>query len=164
MTVAEGPGGRASRHPILAAAAFAGAYASVIGLASVPGAIWRRGWIDRDLAVALLLIAAGAAVAGFLTALVFRLRRARRGFSARFAAAIFLLIVLTAGFDALFLYLDYIAYYTQWWPEPFSVHWFFTAATTFVGVFFYYAAVAVPMLLPLGLPAVFGFAFFLARR
>ena len=78
--------------------------------------------------------------------------------------AVVALVVLTAGFDVFFLYLNYISYYAQWWPDAFTAHWFFTGVTTFLGVGFYYVTIATPMLMPFGLPVILGFGFLAARR
>ena len=135
-----------------------------MGLASVPGALWLRDAIDPDLALALLLFAGGAVVAGFVTALIVLRFGEPLARPARIALAIALLGVLTGGFDSFFLYLHYIAYYVQWWPDAFTLHWFFTAVSTFLGVSFYFASIGAPMLIPLGLPTVLGFGFLIARR
>lgn len=135
-----------------------------MGIASLPGALWLRETIGPELGVALLLFAAGATVAGILT--VFAIRRFGRSlrFPARIAFAIILLGALTAGFDSFFLYLHYISYYVEWWPDAFSVHWLFTAISTFLGVAFYFTSIGAPMLIPFGLPTMLGFAWAISRR
>ena len=143
---------------------FGTGFGAAIGLAFVPGAFWVRGTIDRDLGLAFLLFGAGAALAGFFTSLLLNRLGATLGRPSRLALAIFSLIVLTAGFDALLLYFNYISHYIQWWPDPFTAHWFLTAISTFLGVSYYYAAIAVPMLIPVGLPVVLGFGFLAARQ
>ncbi len=135
-----------------------------MGVASVPGALWLRETIGPELGVALLLFALGAAAAGVLTVFaVLRFGRSLRS-SARLALAIILLGTLTAGFDSFFLYLHYVTYYVQWWPEIFSAHWFFTAISTFLGVAFYFTSIGAPMLIPFGLPTMLAFAWALSRR
>jgi len=116
------------------------------------------------LGLALLLFGAGAIAAGFLTSLLVNQWGAGLSKASRLALAVLSLVVLTAGFDALFLYFNYISYYVQWWPDPFTSHWFFTAISTFLGVSYYYVTIAVPMLIPVGLPVVFGFGLIAARR
>lgn len=143
---------------------FGAAFGAAIGLAFVPGALWIRGTIDSDLGLALVLFGTGAAIAGFITSLLLYRWGPILGLPSRLALAVFSLVVLTAGFDALLLYFNYISYYVQWWPDPFTTHWFFTGITTFLGVSYYYAAIAAPMLIPVGLPVVFGFALIAARR
>lgn len=144
--------------------AFSLAYGLGIGLAYAVGALWIRHGIDPDLAKALALLTAGAVAAGFMVALANGWTGRFNRFSARMAAAIVLLTVLTAGIGTAFLYLEYIAYYAQWWPPAFTLHWAFTAATTFIGLSFYVASVVTPMFLPLGLPMLLVYAVFLAKR
>lgn len=139
-------------------------YGACVGLAGVPGALLLYHGINDRLRLALILFALGAALAGFLTALALGRYGPRRHPAGRFAAAIGLLIVLSAGFDTVFFYADYITHYVAWWPATFSAHWFFTALTTFAGVGYYYVALGVPMLLPLGLPILFAAAFLLSQR
>ena len=159
------PDRRASRgRPFLRSVRFGIAFGAAIGFASVPGALWIRGTIDSDLGLALLLFGAGAIAAGFLTSLLVNQWGAGLSKASRLALAVLSLVVLTAGFDALFLYFNYISYYVQWWPDPFTSHWFFTAISTFLGVSYYYVTIAVPMLIPVGLPVVFGFGLIAARR
>lgn len=155
---------RSQRRPFLKSVRFGIAFGAAITFAFVPGALWIRGTIDSDLRLALLLFGAGATVAGFLTSLLVSQWGATLGGASRLALAVFSLVVLTAGFDALFLYFNYISYFVQWWPDPFTTHWFFTAISTFLGVSYYYATIAVPMLIPVGLPVVLGFGLFAARR
>ncbi len=145
-------------------AGFAVIYGAATGIASVGGALWLRHGIDANLRLALLLFTAGAAIAGFLTPLLISWWGRRWPMPARFAAAIISLILLSAGFHTILLFVDYIGYYVQWWPPAFSLHWAFTILTTFAGVAFFYVAVGIPMLLPLGLPVVFASAYFLAAR
>lgn len=163
MELPTGRDSRSRRRAFLPAAGFGLAYGAGIGLASIAGALWLRHGIDPDLGIALGLFTLGAALAGFLTALLMIWAPPRR-FAARFAAALVLLLALTTGLDAFFLFVEYAAYYAQWWPPAFSVHWFFTATTTFLGVSFYYVAIGVPMIIPVGLPVALLAALLLARK
>lgn len=160
------PGGEVTRKRwrfVLPALTFGTAYGAAVGLGGVIGALWLRHGIEPRLGTALLLFTVGAALAGFLTALVIG-RTGMKRRTARFAAALVLLIILTTVFDAVLLYVEYAGYYVQWWPPLFSVHWFFTATTTFLGVSFYFVALGVPMIVPLGLPLTLLAALLLARR
>lgn len=156
--------GKAGLEQLIRASAFGLGYGLAAGFAALIGALWQRGVIDQDLWLALLLIAAGAAVAGFLTCLLLAWWGRRRSRPARLAAAIVALVLLTIGFDTLLLYANYISYYAQWWPPAFTTHWFMTALTTLAGVGFYFVTIGVPMLLPLGIPLVIAAAFVLTNR
>ena len=147
------------RNAFAHAVAFALLYGACVGLAGIPGALWLHHGINDRLRLALILFAAGAALAGFFAALILSRFAPGRHHAGRFAAAIILLVILSAGFDTAFFYANYITHYVAWWPATFSVHWFFTAIATFAGVGFYYVALGVPMLLPLGLPVLFVAAF-----
>jgi hypothetical protein len=146
------------------AATFAALYGASVGIAGIPGALWLYGGIGSGLRLALILFAIGAAIAGFFAALAIAWWGPRLHPPARFAAAIVLLVVLSAGFDTLLFYGNYISHYVEWWPEAFSAHWFFTAISTFAGVGYYYVALGVPMLLPVGLPVLFVAAYLLSQR
>ncbi len=148
----------------LHASIFAALYGLCIGLAGIPGALWRYGAINPRLTLALILFAIGAAFAGCCTFLALARWGAGLSPSARFAAAIVLLIVLSAGFDAVLFYGDYITYYVEWWPAAFSLHWFFVALATFAGVGYYYLMLGAPMLMPIGLPVLLVAALLLSRR
>ncbi len=139
-------------------------YGACVGLAGVPGALWLHHGINDRLRLALILFAVGAALAGLLTALILSRFSAGRHHAGRFAAAIALLIVLSAGFDTALFYANYITHYVDGWPTAFSAHWFFTAFATFAGVGYYYVALGVPMLLPVGLPVLLVAAYLLSHR
>jgi hypothetical protein len=108
--------------------------------------------------------AVGAAAAGFIAALIMTALPGRMPWSARYAAALVALMVLTTGAHVVLLFSQYAPYYAQWWPAPFHSWWFDAATSTFAGIGFYYGAIGLPMLLPLGLPALLAFAALLARR
>ena len=148
---------------LLHAAIFAALYGACVGLAGIPGALWLYGGIGDRLRLALILFAAGAVLAGFITALLMGWIGPRLHVPGRFAAAIILLVVLSAGFDTALFYANYISHYVEWWPAAFSAHWFFAVLTSFAGVGYYYVALAVPMLMPVGLPVLFVAAFLLSR-
>ena len=143
--------------------AFACAYGGAMGVAAVPGALWLRGSVDSRLGLALLFFAAGAFVAGLLAALTLRLWGRRRARSARFAAAIIVLAILTVGFDAFIYYVHTASYFGKWWATPFSFHWFVTVVFTGGGALFYFMTIALPMILPLGLPVLLAGAAILSR-
>jgi hypothetical protein len=142
---------------------FAAVYGAAVGIAFLAGAFWLRGGVTDRLGLAIVLFAAGAACAGWGAAWFLARWGTRRPGSARFAAAAIILTVLTVGFDAFFLFLNYSAYFIQWWPTPFTLHWFFNLITTGGGVTFFFIALGLPLLLPLGLPVLFGAAFILSR-
>jgi hypothetical protein len=151
-------------RPFLRSVRFGVGFGVAIGLAAIPGAMWSRHAISPELAEALALLAVGAAAAGFLASQLGRLLPGHSQFGARLAAAIVLLVVLTTGCQVVLLFAEYAPYYAQWWPPPFTWLWWEGVLTTFAGVGFYYGAIGLPMLLPLGFPALLVAAFLLARR
>ena len=143
---------------------FGGVYGLAVGLAAILGALWFRHSIMPDLALALAFFAVGAAIAGAVSALILNRLPRRIRYGRRLAIAIVSLMVLTTGAHVGLLFAEYASYYAEWWPTAFSGQWFWAALTTFGGVGFYYASIGLPMLLPVGLPALLAFAFVLARE
>jgi hypothetical protein len=146
---------------LLRAAAFAAFYALAVGLAFVAGAFLIRRGIDGRLGTAILLFTLGAFAAGLVTALLGHRFGRKRPTSARFALAFVLLAILTVAADVFLFYLQYISYYAPWWPG--FPHVLFTAVFTGFGVAFYYGTLALPLLLPLGVPLLFAASWYLAR-
>jgi hypothetical protein len=146
------------------APAFGALYGIAVGLAFIPGALWLRGGIDGRLGLAIGLFTAGAACAGTLSAWFLPSISRRKPFSARFSAALILLMLSTAAFQALLLFLHRAVYAAKWWVEPLTLHWFIALAMNAAGTAFYYVALGLPMLLPAGLPLLFASAALLARR
>lgn len=149
--------------PLRSAATFALAYGAAIGLASIAGALLLRRGIEADLALALLLFAGGAATGGFLASLAMAGLARRKPRSARLALSLVALILLTTGFQVVFFYGNYMSYYVAWWGDPFTADWFFPLIITFFGAGFYYLALGLPMMLPIGFPVLIGAAFWLSR-
>jgi hypothetical protein len=106
----------------------------------------------------------GAIVAGFFAALIMAAIPDRLRQSARYAVALVTLVVLTTGAHVVLLFGQYVPYYAQWWPAPFHGWWLQAVTSTFAGVGFYYGAIGLPMLLPLGLPLLLASAAFLTKR
>jgi hypothetical protein len=151
-------------RPALRSLRFGFGFGAVIGVAAIPGALWSRHAISPELAEALALLAVGAAAAGFLASQFDRLLPDRRRSGRRLAGAIVLLAVLTTACQVLLLFAEYVPYYAQWWPAPFTWSWWEGVFTSVAGVGFNYGAIGLPMLLPLGLPALLAAAVLLARR
>jgi len=108
--------------------------------------------------------ALGAMVAGFFATLIMAALPHRLRPSSRYAAALVTLMLLTTGAQVALLFAQYVPYYAQWWPAPFHSWWSNAVLSTVAGVGFYYGAIGLPMLLPLGLPLLFASAAFLTKR
>ncbi|MCW5696928.1 MAG: hypothetical protein KIS96_09380 [Bauldia sp.] len=146
---------------LLRAANFAAVYAAMVAAAFVGGAFLIRRGIDGRLGTAIILFTLGAFIAGFAAALLHRRWSRGRPATARFALAFLLLAILTVAFDVLLFFVQYASYYAQWWP---GFPWvLFTATFTGLGVAFYYGTLALPLLLPLGVPLLFAASWYLAR-
>jgi hypothetical protein len=91
-------------------------------------------------------------------------RRGRdRPRSARLAASLLLLTVLTVGFGAFFLFVAHMTQATSVWGRPFSLHWVGSLIVNSGAALVYTMALALPMIIPLGLPILLAAAVVAAR-
>ncbi|MCC6736814.1 MAG: hypothetical protein IT534_11905 [Bauldia sp.] len=86
-----------------------------------------------------------------------------RPHSARLAAALLLLTVLTVGFGAFFLFVAHVTQATSVWGRPFSLHWIGSLIVNSGAALIYTIAIALPMIIPLGLPILLAAAVVAAR-
>jgi hypothetical protein len=126
------------------------------------------GWIGlgRDFSArtlsAALTIAVAAALAAVLALIAARLL-ARKPWSARFAAALILLVAGSGGLASLFIGVE-----TAWATHPMAelplhiVLLILLIVST--GALYGFLAIAAPLILPLGLPLIAAFAVLMARR
>lgn len=131
------------------------------------GASYAAAWLALERAATapfvlalLMLVLAGTAAGTFAGEAV---RRLRRPFPARFAAALLLLLGGTAAATSLLLFLQALARSEiPWdWPASHLVLWTVTMA---VGAVYGFLGVVAWLLLPLGLPLTLLFAALFARR
>jgi hypothetical protein len=155
--------GRSRAAGFVRHAAFGLAFGAAVGLASIPGALIIRGDIDQRLGFALLLFAAGASAAGLVSSWLLGRRLRSRPRTARLAAAIIVLTFFTCLFCSFFLYLQYISYFAAYWERAFTSGWFESVIFTGAGVTFFFVSLALPMMLPVGLPVLLAGAFVLSR-
>jgi len=132
-----------------------------MGLAYLAGAALWRG-IEPRLAVAIALFAVGAFAAGAATAWLMGRRGLERPLSARLAASLLVLTVLTVGFGAFFLFLGHVTNATRVWGDPFTLHWVGSLIVNAGAALVYTMALALPMIIPLGLPILLAAAGVLA--
>lgn len=116
------------------------------------GALWRRGAIEPRLALALVLYAVGAAAAGAVSAWLLNRWGRDRPPSARLAGAIAVLSALTVGIGAFFLFVAVAVRRQATWGAPFSLEWIGSMIVNSGAALIYTVALALPMLLPLGIP------------
>ena len=76
----------------------------------------------------------------------------------------FTLILGTAGITAFFFFLQYRLYYAQWHDQSFSEMWIVQMLFTGATAVYIFAVSGLRMLLPFGLPVLFGAALVFARK
>ncbi len=133
-----------------------------MGAAYTAGAALRRG-IEPRLAVAIALFAVGAFVAGVAAAWLTGRRGLARRPSARLAASLLVLTVLTVGFGAFFLFVAHAFQATAAWGRPFTLHWVGSMIVNGGASLIYTMAIALPLIIPFGLPVLLGAAIVAAR-
>jgi hypothetical protein len=123
----------------------------------------QRGSIEPRLAIALALYTIGAVAAGLVSAWLLVRWGERRPPSARLAAAIAVLSALTVGFGAFLLFVAVAVLRQGKWGAPFSLEWIGSMIVNGGASLVYTVALALPMLLPLGIPVMLVGAWQLAR-
>lgn len=122
----------------------------------------QRGAIEPRLALALALYTAGAASAGFVAACLMKRWGERRPPSARLAAAMAVLSALTVGLGAFLLFVAVAIRRQSTWGAPLSLEWIASMIVNSGASLIYTVTLALPMLLPLGIPVMFLGAWLLA--
>ncbi|MGD9738487.1 MAG: hypothetical protein AB7O56_15540 [Bauldia sp.] len=132
-------------------------------MAGVLGALIVRRGIEGDLALALGLFTAGSFVAGIVAGALVRRIGSRLEPRARLAFAVLALMLLTSAAQHIAYFIHYVWYYSGWWGEPLSPGWLEAFVTAYAGSGFYFIALGLPLMLPVGIPVIFAAAIFLAR-
>jgi hypothetical protein len=147
---------------VLARAVLAPAYGAAIALAfALSWGVLQRGLDGRTLLATAYFGLAGtlAALAALVAGFLLRTRAA----SARFAAALVLLLLGTAGFAGVFLTLQLVLTFHRLNEVPLKIALLILGISG-AGALYNVLAIAAPLILPLGLPAVVLFAILIARR
>lgn len=135
-----------------------------MGLSAYLG-IASRGWQAEEaiLRVAAIFAAGGLVAYIPVTMLAALLSRGRHR-EARLAIHGLGLACATAGTTALLYALVYRSYYAEWHDPAFTTTWFFEFGFTIAGAVYQFLVSGLGLYLPLGLAALFGFAWWNARE
>ncbi len=152
------------RHAFRPAILFAPCYAAAVAGAVALHLVWREQAVNTRVTAVLILFALGALIAGFLSWLMAAMVAGNRPVSARFAAMMVLLAVSTAGLTAFLFFLQFRVYYAQWHASELTLLWLYQLAFTGASAVYIFMSSGLRMLLPFGLPVLFGAAYLFARR
>lgn len=147
-----------------AAALFAPIYAIGVTLSVALHFIWREQAFNTRTTAVLILFAVGALVAGFLAWAVSAMVAGIRPPSARFAAMTLFLTVATAGITAFIFFLQFRVYYAQGHSVEFTKLWLVQLMFTGASAVYIFLSSGLRLLLPFGLPVLFGAAYLFARK
>lgn len=147
----------------LAGLRFAALYALSVAAAIVAGALILGGAIE-EMWLLIGLFTIGAFGGGLFARLAVSLLGRRMVPTARVALAILALMLFTTACQHVAYFVNYMSYYAAWWPAPFTPDWLRASVSTYAGSGFYFTALGLPLMLPVGLPVLLVAAFLLARR